>query len=1020
MQKFEGKLSIIFLVFLCFTPLIWFWGKDGMVINGVDTNFPLDPLTWFLRRFFVWNPVTNGGSDFSSSTAGLFFHFIQVVPYYISHNLQITQVFSLVFWFSMIVLNAFWLSKTIFPKSKLIQFLFTTLYAHNIYLFNTWENVKVSNLALVVGLPLGINILILLEQKKISYKTAAILSVFLGIILSGSGINPAYFLTFFGGLFIYLVGKNLFFESLQSLGWQLKDLIVVSIIVVFINLFWILPSLNYILSNISFSEDLTKLGYTNWVSSLSENTSLLNVFRLQGAWDWYAVDSATGDPYYIPYAVNYFYNFSFVIFSFIITGLIILSLVFVDKRNRGLYSSFLLLYLFSIFLEAGTHHPTGIFFSFLSLHIPFFSFFRSPWYIFTPLTTLSIAVLVSLLFYRLRENEKLLSERKWLLSGGLILMIVGNLLYNYPLILGSIFREHREDSFYIKFPDYLFESTRWLSSHQDGRLITYPNDEIERFSWGYRGVEPVTTLLMDNEVAYIALNSSTAPISKVIQEYYKNLKTNRLDSASSISAKLNIKYLLNKDDQLSMVPNLPAGVQELGKEEFGKWIFYNLPQNSNESKIFSAKNLYSATPYEDSYLTLGFLEKDSLIVNPDDSVIKSIEINPNLLGKVILASNSHLEEYRKFALEPFNTSSKILHRDLSSITYTFDIEEDGEFSPIIDRSNIENFGFGLNKPIPGNLNNNPINLNIIKSDDSYLYFESIKLQKGSYSLTLNLQLENLIKGGDFSGDNLFEKAGATKDQGVYGIVKDNGNQYLSILNLTPRDISADFYVDKFDPSSIYYLDVNYRHIYGNYANVYASQVNGMGFLKTQRESLPDYPEWHNFNFFFPPELTDSILKINLVAPGMKDSLGTKVLYDDLKVHRLFSNNLFLLKRGEQLLMKPVVSFKKSSSVLYKGKVMGGNEPHIIVFAENYSPLWELSISDLEGNEISAESKHFSGDYYANAWFVSGTPNNYNFTIFYKPQNLFWRGGIISIITIVFILIFNVYFWFKKLKPKLKI
>lgn len=1018
MKTLKDKLIIIILVLLSLPPVIWFWNKNGAIINGVDTNFPLDPLNWFLRRFSVWNPVTNGGSDFSSSTAGMFFHFIQVIPYTFTENLQVVQIFSLIFWFSAIVFNAFWLSKTMFPKNGLIQLLFTSLYAYNIYLFNTWENVKVSNLALVAGLPLGINILMLLEQGKISLRVASLYCVILGIILSGSGINPAYFLTFFGGLFIYFVGKNLFFESLQSLGRQIKDLIFISIIVVFINLFWILPSLNFILSNISFSEDLTKLGYTNWVSSLSQNTSLLNVLRLQGAWDWYAIDSNTGNPYYIPYAVNYFYSFPFVIFSFIIVGLIILSLAFIDSNRKRFYSSFFLIFLLSIFLEAGTHTPTGTFYSFLSSHIPFFSFFRSPWYIFTPLTTLSIAVIVSLLFYSLKGRLGGSKVGEQFISGVLILLIVGNLLYNYPLVLGSIFREKRDDSFYTKFPDYLFESKQWLNDHQDGRLITYPNDEIEHFDWGYRGVEPVTSLFSDNEVVYTALNSATQPISKVIREYYRNLKSKNLDLASSMSAKLNIKYLLKKNDQSSIVPDLPSEFQLLPRRDFGSWTFYDVSQNVDNSKIYPISNLYFSTPFELSYLTLGLMSKDQLIVNPDDSVIENTKIDPKLIGKIVLATNSQVEESLIYSKEPTILRNKLSTRDLSSVKYFFDIDDEGFFQPIIDRRNIEKYGFDLNNPIEVLLNDNPISLKVLSSDDSYLYFDDLKLQKGRYTLVIKLQPKNLIVGGDFNDGELFEKGGVTKDQGRFSIEKEDSNQYLSILNLTSKDISADFYVNEFDPFSTYYIELKYRHIYGNYAGIYASQVSGMGFLKTQRESLPDYPEWHDYSVYFHPEPTDSILKVNLVAPEISDPLGTKVLYDDLKVYRLFSNNLFLIKKSEQSFTKPQISFEKSSPVLYKGQVKGGSEPHILGFLENYSPFWELTLLDQDGDKISSETKHFTGDYYANAWLVVDAPAEYKFTIYYKPQNLFLRGLIISVTTIILILVFNIWILIKTINYKI--
>ncbi len=92
----------LIIVILSLTPLIWFLGRGDTIINGVDTNFPLDPAIWFSRRFFVWNSVTNAGGDFSSSTAGLFFHLVQVIPYTLGLSLQQVQIISLIFWFAII------------------------------------------------------------------------------------------------------------------------------------------------------------------------------------------------------------------------------------------------------------------------------------------------------------------------------------------------------------------------------------------------------------------------------------------------------------------------------------------------------------------------------------------------------------------------------------------------------------------------------------------------------------------------------------------------------------------------------------------------------------------------------------------------------------------------------------------------------------------------------------------------------------------------------------------------------
>ena len=159
----------VILIVLSLTPVVWFWGRQGVLINGLDTNFPLDPLVWFRRRFFIWNSLVNAGVDFSSSVSGVFFHLIQVIPYSLGFNLQTVELISIVFWFAAVIFSGFLFIKTILPESKLAQLTFVVLNAFNTYLFNTWENIKVSNLALMVGLPLMLALLVKLSsnlQKK--------------------------------------------------------------------------------------------------------------------------------------------------------------------------------------------------------------------------------------------------------------------------------------------------------------------------------------------------------------------------------------------------------------------------------------------------------------------------------------------------------------------------------------------------------------------------------------------------------------------------------------------------------------------------------------------------------------------------------------------------------------------------------------------------------------------------------------------------------------------------------------
>src|SRR5258708_177861 len=379
LNNLKKNWFLIFIILLCFTPLIWFIHHSGSLINGVDTNFPLDPLIWFLRRFFVWNSTVNAGADFSSSTSGVFFHLVQVVPFLVGLGLQKVEIISLFFWFSLMVYASFYLARNIFPKSLLAQIIFVIFYCFNTYLFNTWENVKVSNLALMVSLPLFMANITAFQKKAISFQTFLFRNLLGSIVAMGTGINPAYFITLVGGVGIYSLSNK-----------RTRRAFIFFLIVIFLtNALWILPTANFLLFSDKHIANLSDIGFTDWLSSLSKNSSLINILRLQGAWDWYSFESVTGAPSYLPYVVNFLHKTPFILFSFAIPGMVFLSYFFRELKKIPYYIIFSLFLVLGVFLGAGTHEPTGYLYQILVTKIPFFQFFRSPWYIFTPYLVLA-------------------------------------------------------------------------------------------------------------------------------------------------------------------------------------------------------------------------------------------------------------------------------------------------------------------------------------------------------------------------------------------------------------------------------------------------------------------------------------------------------------------------------------------------------------------------------------------------------------------------------------------------------
>lgn len=1006
---------IIYLPFILLglTPFFWFWGRENVLINGIDTNFPLDPLVWLSKRFYVWNDDLNAGVDFSSSIAGIFFHFIQVIPQVLGVSLQGIELFSLIFWFLAIVFSSLFLALTIFGKRFIPVAVFVVLYSFNIYLFNTWENVKVANLSLVAALPFGLALLQRLKDERLSYSSGMILISLCGLLLSGSGINPAYFLCFLIIVSLFYFGNLVVSHDWQEIKKRTIELIFFLGILILVNLFWIFPTGGFISQNIKLDNSIDVAGYTNWLDSLSENTSILNIMRVEGAWDWYAYDSSTGLPYYIPYSLNYFHRIPFLVFSFFLPALVIISLIFRETRFRYLYFSFGLMFILGVFLGVGTHLPTGDLYRILVNKVPFFSLFRSPWYIFTPLVTLATAGLVSLLLVKLERiiyKGFKLKYAVWIFG---LIIIFGNLLYSYPLLTGKIFRPGRDDTFYINFPPHVFEAKKWLDQNLDARILTYPDDEIEKFTWKYRGIESILQLLSNKEVLFLPLNSPDAPTPKIVKELYLLIKKRELVAAEFLAAKLSSSILFEKADQPSLSFQLPAKLKEDLLARFGDWAFYKFPSGNTNEKIFISNSTYTTSVDSNVYpKIMSTLDKNVLLSYGDDDVLKSLIKESNFLGFAGKAINLQEREALGFVGSESALNNRLKQRNPSTVPYEIDIPNEGYYKPILEIYRLEDFGISPQKDLSLKHNNQEIMWTVEKIDDSFVYYEPLYLKKGLNTFSFSIQNKNLVEINQALGDFLKEGLGEFK------VLGKETDAYLEILNRDTQDTSAIFQINSFDPLQIFMIQLKYKQIYGNNASVIVGQNTPSTLVKVSVERLPNYPEWNYFSFYYQPVITDSIMKVGLAAPFTQDPLGTKISYGDLQVYKVFSNSLVFLEDKPKVENVSNVSFTKISPVLYKGKVENTEKSHFLVFAENYSPEWQLTIIDENGKHKRVDEKHISTNLFANGWYITDSSKDYEFEIYYKPQRLFIIGSLISLSAIMVSLMMILFYKKRRYSGKL--
>lgn len=575
-RKLQSFFPEIFLFILSLTPLIWYIRKPGYIINGTDTNFPFDPVTFFVQRLFVFQDTINEGIDWPTATSGVFFHGLQVLVFIFTKNLALTQALTSIFWFFLVLFSMYYLLGVLISKeNKAARLIGTIFYGFNIYLFNSWENIKVSNLSMIATTPLLLAFIYQIirgaPSKRVYYFLLTSIFSFVGV---GSAINPAYF---FISLFTIITFGLFLAIKFEKKKKQMLALMLFLGVIFMVNAFWLLPLLGSLLG--IYGQALTTLSnLTNldWLNGLSKNTSLLAVIRFLGAWDWYE-DGKGGIPY-VPYASNYFNNPLFIFFSLVMPTLSILG--FILSYRKGLSFYFLFIALIGLILGTGTHEPYGLLYKLATAKIPFFSFFRSPWYIFTPLTLLGFAFLIASFF---AEIEKKLGKVR---TYGLIFFILlSRLVYTFPLLTGDIFRPNKEigQSFYVKPPRYIKEAEGKLKERPEQRFLSLPLDVSENFEWGYGGIGSIVNLFSDkNIIVYrFGLKEPTA-VEIISNELMAAIKNGDSNKVYGLAALLGIDGYFLKHDLLQTdgeKPDFvwPKDIAVKDRVSAGPWEFITLP-----------------------------------------------------------------------------------------------------------------------------------------------------------------------------------------------------------------------------------------------------------------------------------------------------------------------------------------------------------------------------------------------------------------------------------------------------------
>ncbi len=552
------------------------------------------------------------------------------------------------------------------------------------------------------------------------------------------------------------------------------------------------------------------------------------------------------------------------------------------------------------FLGAGTHQPTGYLYQILVTKVPFFQFFRSPWYIFTPYLVFAYAGLIGLLFESLQARFN-----KLIVTGILAVVVIGNLVYNYPLVTGKIFRPARQDGFFVNFPNYVWQTRDYVNQLSNfPRLIAYPDDTLESFSWGYKGVDSIISLFSNREVISSSNIAQSNNLSALMRNFYGLLKKGKYLSAKLMMPVLGADTIFYKKDTSSLAPFLGNEIEKIfNVKTIGQWSFLQVDDLSKLKKITSPSYVYE-TPSDiaDTYAGVSdLLEQNSLVINSSDSVIPKIN---NLLPEF---GSQKLLFYKGF-----NTTYK---DNPTSDVQIYDIEVARESEYFIG---IEDDG--TNQEIKIQLNSSELFPPSKKTDNLYV-FGPFKLTAGKYKVTVNFpQHANLFVTSSYK--DLSNTSNLRRED-----LPDDLDKTLVAFNDGDKPKSIFLPVSNFNPFLSYQLSFDYKYEYGSVPVFEIIQFNERSPLKT----FPIYPggaiDWEHRSEILEPIETPSKVTIQLTMPANSHGDRSKALVENL-----------ILKETHQ---------------------------NFLTFLDNYSSNWELY--DLDNK--NTKPLHFTANSYANGWYI---------------------------------------------------
>lgn len=330
-------------------------------------------------------------------------------------------------------------------------------------------------------------------------------------------------------------------------------------------------------------------GQIAWAEYISENTSIINLLRLQGIPDWY--NNGTGHPY----ASIYLSNPIFIATSFIFPVFILSLFTQISKKKKGAIAFFTFLFIISLFFSVGIHNPFGKLYEVFMRWIPGFFIFRSTIYKFgyaywlaaSVLIGMSISYLIEFFISKFRTSI----VRNSVAFGMVIFIIFGLLGYHFPFLTGDMFHVTSGlPRMNVQVPVYVDEFAKWWRKEsKNNKILLLPklNESwlFEQYTWKYESLYP----LLGNYGSYGLIENLEImqPQERLFTNIlYEAIESREYEKMYRVSAMLGARYFLVRGDfaytienQQTTDPKDIRGSLESNPDiqqiiTFGPWIVY--------------------------------------------------------------------------------------------------------------------------------------------------------------------------------------------------------------------------------------------------------------------------------------------------------------------------------------------------------------------------------------------------------------------------------------------------------------